>query len=81
MALHPIKTKTGEIQYIISSNQTSIPGIYDSERAAKYAFRFQNVELKKLQDKVNSHEPDYDNRVITFEMLHDLARQLRQAKI
>lgn len=69
--------KTGNA-YAISKDQVAIPGCYDSERAAKYAFRFSNKELQTLQDEVNDREPDYEKRVITFEMLQALAKRKKE---
>jgi hypothetical protein len=51
--------------FVISAYQCWRPGCYESERAAKYAFRFSDKELKELQESVNP------NGVITFEMLQE----------
>ncbi len=53
--------------YVISSYQVWRPGCYESERAAKYAFRFDDDSLRKLQNKKNP-------RCITFEDLQQLKR-------
>jgi hypothetical protein len=60
--------------FVISSHQVAIPGCYDSERAAKYAFRFSNEDLQRLQGEINAKEPDFTKRVISFEMLQKLAK-------
>jgi hypothetical protein len=75
--IRELQGKYGPI-YVISSDQVAIPGCYDSERAAKYAFRFPNSALQRLQDKVNDAEPDHEKRVITFEMLQELRRQTKE---
>lgn len=36
--------------YIISSGGSWKPGVYDSERTARYAFRFKDDVLQRLQD-------------------------------
>ncbi len=56
--------------YCISSYQIWRPGCYESERAARYAFRFDDSELQALQDNLNP------GGIITFEML----QTLRQGK-
>lgn len=69
--------KTGNA-YVISSHQVAIPGCYDSERAAKYAFSFNDEELHLLQQEVNNKETDHEKRVISFEMLRVLARRKKE---
>lgn len=64
------------LQYQISSHEVWRPGIYDSERAARYAFRFHDEDLDALQKRVNAANADPDDRVITFEMLRDLRRKV-----
>lgn len=66
--------KTGNA-FLASSSQMAIPGCYESERAAKYAFRFPNEVLQSLQNEINEKEPDYEKRVISFEMLQNVARR------
>ena len=60
------KTENG---YVISSGHVWIPGAYDSERAAKYAFRFPDKELQELQNKKNP-------TLITFKDLQELRKTL-----
>jgi hypothetical protein len=62
----PLPTDATALEYQISSHQVWLPGVYDSERAARYACRFKDADLQALQDSVN---PD---GVITFEMLQRL---------
>lgn len=61
--------------FVISSHGVWLPGCYDSERAAKYAFRFPDEDLQRLQGKVNARESDVSRRMISFEMLQELARE------
>lgn len=61
--------------YVISSRGCWLPGVYDSERAAKYAFRFPAEALQKLQDSVNP------GGVITFAMLQEAARNCPRRKV
>lgn len=61
-----------EDRYVISSNQVWLPGSYESERAAKYAFRFPNRILYELQESVNP------GGVITFAMLQERFRKAKE---
>ncbi len=73
MAIHKsVDEDSGKTIYCISSHRCWMPGCYDSERAAKYAFRFKDEDLRKLQDSVN---PD---GVITFEMLQALRKETKK---
>lgn len=63
--------------FAISSGNVWLPGCYESERAAKYAFRFPDDDLRQLQNKVNARETDVSKRMISFEMLQELARERR----
>jgi hypothetical protein len=55
-------------QFVISSHGVWVPGSYDSERAARYAFRFKNADLAVLSAQVNAEQ----KRPITFEDLRSL---------
>lgn len=59
------KIKDGK--YIASSNGIYIPGCFEDERTAKYAFRFNHEDLQKLQDEKNN-----TNCIITFNDLKNL---------
>ncbi len=61
--------------YVISSHHVWVPGSYDSERAAKYAFRFTDEVLRGLQESVNP------GGVITFEMLQSARRLKSKQKV
>lgn len=39
--------------FVISSQQVWLPGVYESERAAKYAFHFPDEDLSTLQGQAN----------------------------
>ena len=56
----------------ISSRGMWLPGIYDSERSARYAFRFGDEVLQSLADRVC--RVDGENRAITMDDLR-AARQ------
>ena len=73
MAIFKVKEGT----YVIGSGGVWLPGIYESERAARYAFRFPDDQLRKLQDKINEKEPIEDKRVIAFAMLQELRKGKR----
>jgi hypothetical protein len=59
--------------YVISSHQVWLPGSYADERAAKYAFRFPDEELQKLQNEIAPER-------ITFEMLQNLRQKLKTSE-
>lgn len=65
--------KTDDGAFVISSHQVWLPGCFESERAAKYAFRFSNEELQELQNAACEKHP---KRVITFNDLQ-VKRQSR----
>ena len=77
--INPVKLGTSEC-FVITSGHIGLPGCYATRRAANYAFQFPNGELQKLQDKVNASEPDENKRVITFEMLQELAKHLKEQR-
>lgn len=56
-----------------SSRNCWIPGVYQDERTAKYAFRFTDAQLQALQDKKNK-----TTSVITFKDLQELKRKLKK---
>jgi len=74
--IHRINGKYGPT-FAIASGGVWRPGCYNSERAARYAFRFPDGALRRLQDQVNEREPDHERRVITFEMLRQLRKELK----
>jgi len=49
MAIYPVEDELGETRYVIASHQVWRPGSYDSQQAARYAFRFSDDELAALQ--------------------------------
>jgi hypothetical protein len=53
--------------FTISSHAMWLPGIYDSERAARYAFRFSNETLQQLSDRICAVHGE--NRAITTDDL------------
>ena len=55
--------------YVISSHQMWLPGVYGSERAARYAFRFDNLTLTRLSDRICAVTGE--NRLITMEDLRE----------
>lgn len=77
--IHRINGKYGDT-FAIASCGVWRPGCYNSERAARYAFRFPDAALRRLQDRVNDAEPDHERRVISFEMLQALYRELKEVK-
>ncbi len=58
--------KTGDC-FVISSRNQWVPGCYEDERTARYAFRFLDKDLMQLQESVNP------GGVITFKMLQKKA--------
>lgn len=59
--------QTSDGNYVAASRQVWIPGVYDSERTAKYAFRFADRQLQALQDSLNP------GGVITMDHLRGLS--------
>ena len=57
MAIHKV-----DDGYVISAYRIWRPGLYDTERAANYAFRFKDEELADLQASIGID-------AITFDML------------
>lgn len=64
--------------FVISSRGTWVPGCYESERAANYAFRFDDQVLHRLQDTANQRAGGTGG-TITFEDLQ-VARKNSVAK-
>jgi hypothetical protein len=62
--IHKLESSPG---YVISSRQVWLPGIYDSERAARYAFRFDDPTLAALNDRICHIKGE--NRLITMDDL------------
>jgi hypothetical protein len=55
--IHPTRSGDG---YVISSRGMWLPGVYETERAARYAFRFPDEVLQDLSERICR-----DGRVIT----------------
>ena len=68
MAIHRVKNV-----FVISSHQVWMPGAYDTERTARYAFRFKDRELQQLQDEANKRNGGFDG-VITMDDLKKLKK-------
>lgn len=62
--------------YVISSHQVWMPGAYESERAAKYAFKFPDDILAQLRDEAN-----VSDHLITFEMLQQKRKEMKIANL
>lgn len=60
------RTESGE--FVVSSRGVWLPGCYESERAAKYALRFDELTLHGLQKAANKRNGGTGG-VITFEDL------------
>jgi hypothetical protein len=61
--------------FVISAYNCWRPGVYATERAARYAFRFDDRDLQKLQNELNMNNKRVEDRVITFEMLQKLRKR------
>ena len=55
--------------FLISSRGCWLPGIYDSERAARYAFRFGDAALQGLSERIC--RIDGESRAITMDDLRE----------
>ena len=65
--------KTESCNYVISSNDQWISGVYDSERTATYAFKFPYEQLMRLQENKNR-----TSKVITLDDLKSLFQNLKK---
>lgn len=54
--------------YVIFSGGSWLPGNYDNEKTARYAFQFSTKILQKLQEEIN-----YKGKSITLNDLRDKA--------
>lgn len=70
--IHEVRNK-----FAISSHQVWMPGCYESKRAANYAFRFSDRELRTLQNMANERNGGYDG-VIT---MNDLKEYRKNNKV
>ena len=61
MAIHKV-----EGGYVISSGGVWLPGAYEDERTARYAFRLSDDVLQHLQDEANDRMPDGTGGTITW---------------
>jgi hypothetical protein len=61
MTIHVVKGG-----YVISSHRVWLPGIYEDERTARYAFRLPDDALQRLQDAANARTPDGTGGTITW---------------
>lgn len=61
--------------FVISSGGRWLPGIYDTERTARWAFRFSDRQLQDLNDRI-SHK-DGENRPITADDLRTASPEQR----
>ena len=64
--------------YVISAYEVWVPGSYESERAARYAFRFTNEELTAAQAEANERHGG-PGGVITFEQLREIKQRRSSA--
>lgn len=64
--------------YVISSHHVWRPGAYDSERTARYAFRFPDETLLRLQDRKNEQSGGAGG-IITFDDLQ--GEKFQQAEL
>lgn len=64
--------KTDDGSSVISSSGTWLAGAYENERTAKYAFRFNDADLHKLQQEKNK-----TTKIITFVDLQELRKNTK----
>lgn len=64
--------RTDDGRYIVSSGRGRVwlPGIYEDQRAAQYAFSFYDHTLEKFSNKIGH------DRTITYSMLKELRKTL-----
>jgi hypothetical protein len=66
------KTDFGD--YVISSRQVWMPGTYEDERTAKYAFKFRDEELREIHDSKEKNEAGL-LQPITFKDLQEYRKK------
>ena len=69
MAVHKVE----DGGFVISAYRQWIPGVYDTERAAKFALRLRVGQADHLRDKINVGE----DRLITWEDIREYRATLR----
>ena len=69
MAIHRVKNV-----FVISSHRVWMPGAYDTEKTARYAFQFKDEELNKMQRIANKRNGGFDG-VITMDDLKKIFRE------
>jgi len=62
--VHRVVGDDGEVSFVISAQHCWLPGSYADEKAASFAFRFDDEVLSRLRDVANSQ-----GRLITYEDL------------
>ena len=77
MAIYKIVDADASVTYCISSHHTWLPGVYESIKAARYAFRFTNEELEELQTSANLRAAG-SGGMITFAALQALRQRKKQ---
>lgn len=60
---------------VAASGGVWIPGCFEDQRTARYAFRFTDAVLQRLQDRKNAEQPDGTGGVITFTDLQAESRK------
>ena len=63
--------------YVISSRQAWLPGVYDSERTARFAFRFPDATLRGLALRICSAQGE--DRPITMDDLREARAEWRRS--
>lgn len=43
--------------YVIGSGHRWLPGVYDTDKTARYAFQFSDLELAAIQNRKNGETP------------------------
>lgn len=69
----------GDGTCVISSSRVWLPGVYENERAARFAFRLPNEELTKLQEQANARAGGAGG-VITWDDIAIAARMVRRRR-
>lgn len=81
MAIHKVwNKKKMKNEFAISAYQAWCPGVYETESAANYAFRFDDDDLSALQDR-KDREAGGTGGVITTEDLRELRRELKAQEV
>lgn len=60
-------------RFTVAEKGVWIPGVYDTEEAARYAVGLSDAVLQALQQAMNEREADFAKRYLTLDMLKEVS--------